>query len=133
MPSELSFTPEYTVEFPRGHKTRDTSTDRMQKQTGESSFILLSQALRRFAKLVPAEGLALRICKKLSMLNNKRLKTKNKWLNRFTDTICTIWSIHSTILNIYSILAFTKKKIHWVKKANFKRSLNIWFHLLYIF
>ena len=48
----------------------------------------------------------------------------NGWMNG---------SIHSTILNIYSILAFTKKKIHWVKKANFKRSLNIWFHLLYIF
>lgn len=51
MPFALSFTPEYTVESPRGHKTSDTSTDRMQKQTGESSFILLSQALRRFAKM----------------------------------------------------------------------------------
>ena len=38
-------------EFSRDHKLSDTFTDQMQKQTGESSFILLSQALRKFAKI----------------------------------------------------------------------------------
>lgn len=63
-----------------------------------------------FAKLVPAEGLAL-VNKELLMLNNKRLKTKNKWLNSFSQTLYVPYDPSiQTILNIYSILAFTKKK-----------------------